>query len=222
MGSKSKKIKVLVVDDHHIVRSGLKIELSKAENIEYSGDASSGIEAKEMIKLLKPHVILLDISMPEMDGFAAAKQFLKINPKLKIIALTIHENKNYAAEFIRAGGHGYVVKDTSPEELIKAIETVCNENALYISPKMNNGFEAKLNKIRVSKVPFVTKLTPRETVILRYIANGYANKKIAKELSISIRTVEVHRDHIYKKLNLSSVAEITKYAIKNNLTELPI
>ncbi|MBE2227438.1 MAG: response regulator transcription factor [Ignavibacteria bacterium] len=214
-------IKLMVVDDHPIFRSGIRNEMGKSENIIVISEAAGCKEALLLLQKVEPDIILLDLSMPEIDGFSAAKKIKKLHPAIKIIGFSVHENTNYAAELLRSGAQGYVLKDTSPEELIKAIELVYN-GLLYLSPKINRNLESRVNAIRNSRKQLFIKLTPRETDVVRYVANGYSNKMIAKKLSISVRTVEVHREHIYRKLEIRTAAEITKYAIKQNLTELPI
>lgn len=216
----SHKIKVFLVDDHHIVRSGIRSELSKNSNISVLGEASSGKDALEKLEKIIPDVILMDISMPEMNGLKATELIKKRMPNVKIIALTMHDNKNYVAELIRLGASGYIMKDSSPEELVKAIESV-NDNELYFSPKINVDLIKSTPRVsRASKAHLPGSLTTREESILKFLVNGLSNKEIAKELAISVRTVETHREHIHRKLNMKSLAELTKYAISAGLIDM--
>jgi two-component system, NarL family, nitrate/nitrite response regulator NarL len=220
MNTVTDKIKVFLVDDHHIVRSGIRSELSKNENISILGEASSGKDALEKLEKMIPDVILMDISMPEMNGLKATELIKKKMPNVKIIALTMHDNKNYVAELIRLGASGYIMKDSSPEELIKAIESVYND-ILYFSPKINvDLIKSTPRTPRASKAHLPGSLTPREESILRFLVNGLSNKEIAKELAISVRTVETHREHINRKLNMKSLAELTKYAIAEGIIDM--
>jgi DNA-binding NarL/FixJ family response regulator len=212
------KIKIFLVDDHPIVRSGLKTELKKYENMELIGEAASGKEAVEKINSISPDIILMDISMPDMNGLVATEQILKKNRNAKIIILSMHDNQNYVLEVIRLGAMGYVMKDADPQELIKAIETV-NDNKPYYSSKISETIlKQHAAIIRKSKKSFTQeRLTDREVEVLKLIAEGCTNKEIAKKLEISSRTVEAHRENIMGKLGIKSIAGLTKYALQNNL-----
>jgi DNA-binding NarL/FixJ family response regulator len=163
----------------------------------------------------------MDISMPDMNGLMATENILKRQPESKIIALTMHDSADYVAELIRLGAKGYVLKDTDPNELIKAIIAV-NSGGQYFSPKINNTLlNDYTRKIRKSKRSFIDqRLTPRERDVLVKIVTGMTNKEIAKSLSISVRTVETHREHIQQKLNIKNVAKLTQYALSRGLIEV--
>lgn len=213
-----KKIKIFLVDDHPIVRSGLKTELKKYDNMELIGEAASGKEAVEKINSILPDVILMDITMPDMNGLVATEQILKKNKKARIIILSMHDNQNYVLEVIRLGAMGYVMKDADPKELIKAIETVFDNKPYYSSKISETILKQHAAIIRKSKKSFTEeKLTDRETEVLKLIAEGCTSKEIAQKLNISSRTVEAHRENIMSKLNIKSIAGLTKYAIQNNL-----
>lgn len=214
-------IKVFLVDDHHIVRSALKGELDKRTNISVIGEASNGREAIEMLQNIIPDVILMDISMPEMNGLKATGIIKKKMPDVKILCLSMHDNKNYVSEIIRLGASGYVLKDSSPEELIEAIETV-NDGKTYYSRRIKTEvLQQNTSRIIKSRKSYIQpELTKREGSILKKLVNGNSNKDIAVTLSISVRTVETHRDHIYKKLNVKSLAGLTKYAIAAGIIEI--
>lgn len=215
------KIKVFLVDDHPIVRSGIRSELLKVANIDIVGEASNGKEAIEKAGEINPHVILMDISMPDMNGLEATTILRKKLPKIKIIALSMHDNKNYVMEMIRLGASGYVMKDSSPEELIEAIESVYSDNVYYSRNISESFLKDFTQRIKKSKKAFYHELlTPREREILIQLANGLSNKKIAEKLFVSVRTVEAHREKIMQKLNLKNLAALTKYAIEEGLVNL--
>jgi two-component system nitrate/nitrite response regulator NarL len=214
-------ISVFLVDDHQIVRSGIKTELEKYSNIKIAGEAENGMEAIEKIEKNLPDVILMDIGMPGMNGLEATSIIIKKHPGAKIIALTMHDNQNYILEIIRLGALGYVMKDAHPEELVNAIESVYNSNQYYSSKISSTVLKQHAELIRKSKKTFMQeKLTARENEILTRIANGSSNKEIAKQLSLSVRTVETHREHIMQKLELKNLAGLIRYAISKKLVEI--
>ncbi|CAN5525091.1 response regulator transcription factor [soil metagenome] len=217
----SEKIKVFLVDDHPIVRSGIKSEFKKHRNIELTGEASSGKEALKLIRPDSTDVILMDISMPEMSGIELAEKLLKRNKRSKILALSMHDNKNYILEMIRLGATGYVIKDSHPDELIRAIESVNADLPFYSSMINELMIKQHINSIRRSKKKFVKDaLSDREIEVLVLIADGCTNREIAKKLKLSIRTIEAHRENIMQKLDIKTIAGLTKYAINNNLISI--
>lgn len=218
MKEKIFKIKVFLVDDHPIVRSGLKTELKKYSQIELTGEASNGRDAIEKVCTLQPDVILMDISMPGMNGLEATSEILKRYENAKIIALSMHDNQNYVLEIIRLGAMGYVMKDADPQELITAIETVYKGMPYYSSKIRNTILIEHAANTRKSKKSFTQeKLSDREKEVLKLIAEGCTNKEIAERLNISVRTAEAHRENIMSKLNIKTVAGLTRYAIANDI-----
>jgi DNA-binding NarL/FixJ family response regulator len=216
-----KKIKVFLADDHPVVRSGLKTEFEKNKTIEIIGEASSGRETIEKVAELNPDVILMDISMPDMNGLEATEIIIKKNPEAKIIALSIHDNENYVREIIRLGAIGYVMKDAHPEELIKAIESVTRGQPYYSSRLVETVFKQHAEMMRKSKKSFKEdQLTMREKEILKLLAEGCTNKQIADKLFLSVRTIETHRENIMKKLNIKNAAGLIKYAIQIGLVKV--
>ncbi len=212
-------IRVLLIDDHPIVRSGIKSELEKSENILFVGEASGGKEGVELAGKILFDVLLIDISMPGMNGIEAAELILKKNPSAKIIVLTMHDDENYVHEFIKLGAKGYILKDSNPEELIKAIESA-NNNIPYYSPQVSGAILSQ-NANRGLKKPVENEiLSPREKEVLLLLVNDKKNKEIALKLNLSVRTVETHREHIMQKLNIRSISGLTKYALSKKLTKL--
>lgn len=211
------KIKILLVDDHPIVRAGIKASLLEQEHFEVIGEAANGVEAIEKVKKFLPDIVLMDISMPQMSGLEATKVLRDTLPKVKVIALTMHDNKDYIVEIIRLGARGYVLKDSAPSDLARAIESVYSNDAFF-SPALSqivlNEYVKQAVRIEKSLIP---ELSEREREVLALIADGHSNKQIADQLYVSVRTVETHREHIMKKLDIHSAAGLTKYAIENGI-----
>jgi two-component system, NarL family, nitrate/nitrite response regulator NarL len=210
-------IKVIIADDHSMVREGLRSILAGKENIIVIGEASDGFEVINMAKELSPDIILMDISMPVMNGIEATKILHKELSKVKVIILSMHNNKEYVLQSIKAGAKGYVLKNNSSSELVQSIEIVSNGEAFFskeVSQMVLNEFVTKSNK---NPLKSKGELSSRETEILVLVAKGRNTREIADILSLSQRTVETHREHIMKKLDLHTIADITRYAIKQNL-----
>ena len=215
------KIRIMLADDHPIVRNGIKDALSRQKNIEVVGEASSGTQVLHKAKDLMPDIVLMDISMPGMGGLEATQRLRASLPKIKILVFTMHDNKEYVLEIIRSGASGYVLKDTSTLELVRAIETVHRGGTFFSSKVSKLLLDQYIQKVSKGGDGSFEQLTEREEEILTLVAHGKSNKEIASQLKISIRTCEAHREKIMKKLNLHSVAELTKYAISKGLINLP-
>jgi DNA-binding NarL/FixJ family response regulator len=213
-------MKIVIADDHHLVREGLKILIDKAENIEIIGEAESGRQAVELSEKLNPDVIVMDVAMPDLNGMEAAQKIMLINPTAKILALSMHKEKKYIINMFKAGASGYLLKDDTYKELITAIEEVNNGN-IYLSSTIANVIVKEiLRNINNRENLICPGLTPKEREVLKLYAEGSSTKKIAYELKISVKTVETHRKHIMDKLGIYTIAELTKYAIKEGLTSL--
>ena len=209
------KIKIILVEDHPMVRIGLKSLLSGSDHVEIIGEASNGVEAIELIEKDPPEIVVSDISMPQMNGLSLAKHIQENHPDIKVLLLTIHMEPEYIIEGFDAGIMGYLPKDSSQEELIEAIETIYT-GGKYMSQKVSEIIAQRL----IRKDPFHkpnTKLTPREKKILEMLVEGDRNKEIAEKLSISVRTVDTHRTNIMRKLDVNNTAELVKKAISDNL-----
>jgi two-component system nitrate/nitrite response regulator NarL len=214
------KVRILLVDDHPIVLSGLRNSLSSHPQFKIVGEASDGAEAIHKARETNPNVVLMDITLPGLNGIEATKALRKETPRARVIALTMHDNREYILEIIRAGAMGYVLKDTSPSELIRAIVAVYNGDSFF-SPGISRIVVDELETRPGRKEPVsVNGLSPREEEVLRLIAEGQSNKEIAKCLSIGVRTVETHREHIMAKLGIHSTAGLTKYAIARGILKL--
>ena len=211
-------IHLLVVDDHAVVRSGLKMLLANETDVEIVGEAGNGSEAVTLAGSLRPDVILMDIGLPDMTGIEASRLIKSKFPKIAIVALTIHEDQEYFFKMLEAGASGYVPKRAAPEELLTAIRAASN-GEVYLYPSL-----AKLlvkdylsQERAVENKPMLDGLTDREQEVLSLLAEGAANDRIADVLVISPKTVERHRENIMRKLNLHSRAELVRYAIRKGI-----
>ncbi len=218
MSAAKQKIKVLVADDHPVVRKGLQMCLAREERLKLVGEAADGDEALRMARELTPDVVLMDITMPRMNGLAVTEALRKDLPKIKVLVLSVHSTKEYVFRIIQAGAHGYVSKEAPPEELLRAIESVYKGEPFF-SPEIARAALNQLVSSGGKKEPFA-QLTGREREVLALIAEGKSNKEIANQLGIGVRTIETHRERIMRRLDIHSVAGLTKFAIANGIVTL--
>ncbi len=212
--------RILLADDHKIVREGLRSILEKELQMEVIAQADNGRSTVQLARDLRPDIVIMDISMPDLNGIEATSQILKEFPSMKIIALSMHSEKKYVSEMLRAGASGYLLKDCAVDELGLAIQVVLN-NKIYVSPDVTGVVISDyVQHVEQSKAAASDKLTAKEREVLQLLAEGNSTKEIAGRLSVSIQTIDTHRQHIMEKLNLFSVAELTKYAIREGLTSL--
>ncbi len=212
--------KIVVVDEHKILREGLSTLIAKQPDMEVVGEATDGREALRLVDELMPDLILMDVTMPNLNGIEATRKIKSKNPEIEIIALSLHSDRRYVLGMIDAGASGYLLKECAFEELVRAINTVMSKKK-YLSPGISDILiEEYVKKNTQDKPTIYSKLTPREREILQLIAEGKNTKEIAGYLFISVKTVETHRRHIKRKLRVDSVAELTKIAIKEGLTVL--
>ncbi|MCU1290325.1 MAG: nreC 1 [Acidobacteria bacterium] len=208
------KITVFLAEDHETVREGIKLLINSQDDMEVIGEAGDGREAIRLAQELKPDVLIMDISMPELNGLKAAAKLKRIAPDIKILTLTRHTDDAYLQELLLAGVSGYVLKQSASSELLRGIRSVSTgDNFLdpAITGKILGSYVGKANKRRGDITG--TKLTEREAEVLRYIALGYSNKEIAARLDISVKTVEAHKANCLKKLDIHSRIDIVRYAI---------
>lgn len=212
------KIKVFLVDDHPAVREGVRFYLT-GEGVEVVGEAADDAEALRKLKKVEPDVIILDIGLPGLDGGELAKRLRVTAPRAKLIAFSIHSSQEYVVRMARCGVHGYVMKDTPTAKLLEAISRV-HKGGLYFPPGMTDAILAPASKPAFGEQNTV--LTSREREVLVLLAEGMANKEVARKLGISVRTAETHREHLSRKLNIAPIAALTKYAIQHGLTPLTL
>lgn len=209
----TKKIRVLLVDDHMLVLDGLQARLELEDNIDIIATASNGLEALEKSAVTQPDLVLMDVSMPVLNGLEATKRFKSEQPHVKVLMLSMHNDKEYILSLIQSGANGYVLKDVSSEELVQAISTV-HQGGTYFS---SGASEALFSTTAAPKQ--CDELSKREIAVLKEVAIGLSNKEIASALSISVRTVETHRQNIKNKLDIHSSAGLVKYAIEHGLID---
>jgi two-component system, NarL family, nitrate/nitrite response regulator NarL len=214
------KIRLLLADDHPVVRKGIHSCLSRHAHLEIAGEAADGIEAVAKAREYAPDIILMDINMPKLDGVAVAELLHKESPRTKVIILSMHVKEEHVRRLVHAGVQGYILKDTSPDELVRAIETV-NAGETFFSPEVArialNQYVADHGQPGLAPI---SRLTGREREVLALIAEGLSNKEVANNLGIGVRTIETHRERIMRKLNIHNAAGLTRFAIANNLIKL--
>jgi len=213
-------IRILLADDHKITRQGLRSLLDKEFDMEVVAEAEQGRTAVRLVRELSPQVVIMDVTMPDLNGVEAARQIVSEFPDVKIIALSMHSDSLFVTEMLRSGASGYLLKDCAFEELARAIRTVV-AGKTYLSPSIS-GVVVNDYLHRLSKADFSGSevLTDREREVLQLLAEGKSTKQIALKLHISVKTVETHRRQIMNKLDIYTVAELTKYAIRKGLTSL--
>jgi two-component system, NarL family, response regulator NreC len=215
------KIKVLLADDHKIFRDGLRTLIEK-EGMEVVGEAENGRKTLKLAEKLLPNMIIMDVSMPDMNGIEATRKIRVAMPDVKVIALSMHSDRRFVLGMLEAGASGYLLKDCAFGELASAINQVSRGNT-YLSPKIADVVvKGYLNKSNDSPFNGGSVLTSREREILQLIAEGLTAKEIAAHVFLSIKTIETHRRNIMQKLNMRSTADLTKYAIREGLVSLDI
>jgi two-component system response regulator NreC len=211
-------IRVLIADDHAIVRTGLRALIHSEPTMELVGEASGGYEAIDLIEKTMPEVLVLDLSMPDIDGIAVARKIKPQFPSVRILVLTIHEDEALLRAVLKAGASGYILKGAAEAELISAIHTIMR-GELYVDPSMVRKLLSNEVPLAIAKSKPTEALTPRETEVLKLIVQGYTNRQIGEELSISIRTAESHRANLSDKLGLHNRVELVRFAREHGLIE---
>ena len=212
-------IRVLIADDHRLLVDGLRLLLDKKKNIAVVGVAQDGSEAIDLANKTQPNIILLDISMPRLNGIDAARQILHNMPDVKIIMLSMHADKRYIQQALRVGAKGYILKESAVSEVLMALDVV-QSGKLFFSKTIRDQVIAEYVELIQSEDSLSPHLTAREREVLQIISEGNSTKEIASLLNISVKTVESHRKNIMDKLDVHSVAGLTKYAIRQGLTRL--
>jgi DNA-binding NarL/FixJ family response regulator len=219
------KVRILIADDHEVVRRGLCTLLQTHEGWEICGEAKDGREAVEMAKQMKPDVVILDVGMPNLNGLAATRQLAQQNPNQKIIVLTITDSDEVIREALDAGARGFVLKSDAARDLVSAVEAL-QRGRMFFTPRVNDmvlaGFLDKGHNGSKNEFPAIPKLTPREREVVQLLAEGKSSKEVACALNLSTKTAETHRSNIMRKLGFHSIRDIVVYAIKNNIIQVQV
>ena len=212
---------MLIADDHKIMLAGLRSLLEKQTDFDVVGEADNGRKAVQMAQEKKPEVVVMDVSMPDLNGIEATKQIIESLPETRVIALSMHSDKRFVMGMLRAGASGYLLKDCASQELANAILQVAGGKK-YLSPEITGVVidDVLLAGSSEEGATAASQLSPREREVLQLIAEGWSTKQIASHLYVSIKTIETHRRQIMKKLDLHAIADLTKYAIREGLTSI--
>jgi two-component system response regulator NreC len=213
-------IRIILADDHAIVRHGLSQSIQQEEDMEVVGQAENGLSTIKLVRELSPDIVIMDISMPDVNGMDATREIVRDFPNVKIIALSMHSAKKFVSEMFKAGACGYLLKDCEFDELANAIRTVMSGKS-YLSPEITDVVvDGYIKTSDEDKSSVFSTLTKRERQVLQLMAEGKTTKQIGLKLHISPKTVEAHRLRVMEKLNIDNVAQLTKYAIQEGLTSL--
>jgi two-component system response regulator NreC len=215
-------IRILLADDHKILRDGLRALLEKQSGMEVIAEAGDGRTTVQLVRELLPNVVIMDIAMPDLNGIEATRQITALDPNVKIVALSMHSDKRFVVQMLKAGAAGYILKDCAFEELADAIRSVI-ANRTYLSPKLADIIIKDYTRL-FPKTEFsvFSSLTLREREVLQLLAEGKTTKEISSSLQISVKTVETYRKQLMDKLDIHSIAELTKYAVREGLTSIDI
>ena len=211
-------IKVLLADDHQIIREGLRSLVNREPDMEVVAEADNGRMAVQLNEKRTPDVVIMDINMPDLNGMEATRQIVSTTPDVKIVALSMLSDQRFITGMIKAGASGYLLKDCAFKELSQAIRTVA-EGKIYLSPAISGAIREFVSELPEA-ASVTVELTAREREVIQLIAEGKSTKEIADILHVSVKTIETHRQNVMKKLRISSVAELTKYAIREGLTSI--
>jgi two-component system response regulator NreC len=214
-GAGANVIRILLADDHVLVRQGFKLILSGQSDMQIAGEAANGREAVELGEKLQPDVVIMDVTMPELNGIEATRRLIALAPRARVLALSMHKDAVYVREILRAGARGYLLKDSADADLIAAVRAVAKGEG-YLSPAIS---DAVLTDYRRHVTDPLDLLTTREREVLQMIAEGKTNKEIATTLNLSVYTVEAHRGRVMEKLNLHSAGELVRFALRSGLID---
>jgi DNA-binding NarL/FixJ family response regulator len=212
-----KKVHVLLADDHAIFREGLRMLLSLEKDLDVIGEADNGADTVRLAKWLKPDVVVMDIGMPNLNGIEATREILETAPDVRVLGLSAHKDRRFVMGMLGAGAKGYLLKDCAGEELVRAIRDVMGDR-IYVSSQISGVVVGDyVRQVQSSGEPSLLSLTAREREVMRLLALGRHNKQIAASLGLSEKTVETHRQHMMEKLGLHSIADLTRFAIREGL-----
>ncbi len=222
-----KKIRILIADDHSVVRSGIRMVLQSSPEFTVIAEAEDGEEAVELAAKHKPDVVVMDISMPQLNGIEATAKMKQTDPEIKVIILTVHADEEYVFQILRAGASGYVLKSAGKKEIFAAVRSAVSGERFFSPGISNLIIDGFINRAKepppqpiLSGGSGKQQLTKREIEVLEYIAQGYTNRKIADTLFLSVRTVNTHRTNLMQKLDIHDTARLVRYAIETGLVKL--
>src|SRR4030081_1670841 len=219
------KLRILIADDHELVRRGLAALLQSHEGWEICAEAKDGREAVEKARQLKPDVVILDVGMPNLNGLAAARQLMQQDSEVKVIVLTITDSDQVIREALDAGARGFVLKSDAARDLVTAVEAV-QRNRMFFTPRVNDmvlaGFLDRRENGATTEAPKLPKLTPREREGIQLLAEGKSSKEVASLLNLSTKTAETHRSNIMRKLGIHSIRDLVVYAVKNDIIQVQV
>ena len=213
------KTRIMVVDDHKIVREGLRKLIEDDGNFEVIGEAGNGREGIRLARQLQPDIVIMDVAMSEMNGIEATRQLMTAQPEVRVLALSMHSDSRFVKQMLEAGALGYLLKDDAFEEIVTALRSLV-VGRMYVSPQASGGILQDLAQGQLANDGSETPLTAREKETLQLIAEGHSTAEIAERLFVSVKTIETHRKKIMDKLDMHSIAELTKYAIRQGITSL--
>jgi DNA-binding NarL/FixJ family response regulator len=211
-------LRILIVDDHAVVRRGIRSLLESEPGFTVAGEAGNGREAVEMARRLQPDVIVMDLTLPELNGLDAARQIVKESPRIEIVVLTMHHSEELARDVLRTGARGYVLKSDADQSLVTAVKSL-RDHKPFLSPNVTEFVLDDYLRRNDGSEGALTEVTAREREIIQLLAEGSSNKEVASTLGISVKTIEAHRANIMRKLRLRSVTELVRYAIRNNIVQ---
>lgn len=210
------RTRVLIADDHQLVRAGLRRLLDSFDDFEVVGEAGNGIALLELAKSLQPRLVLVDISMPDLNGLDATARLIKLDPDIRVIVLSMHQNDEYVRQALRQGAQGYLLKDAAPVELELAMQAVMRGET-YLSSAVSGALVGDYLRRLRSDEPVAETLTPRQREVLQLIAEGHSTKEIARRLGLSAKTVDTHRTQLMRQLDIHEIAGLVRYAMRNGI-----
>ena len=212
-----KKVGILLADDHTIFREGLRMLLSLENDLHVVGEAENGTDAIRLTKELKPHIVVMDVGMPNLNGVEATRTILETTPEVRVLGLSVYKDRRFVMGMLSAGAKGYLLKDCAGEELVRAIRNIMADQ-IYISSQVTGVVvEDYVRQVQSRGEPSLLLLTDREKEVVRLLTLGQHNKQIAASLGLSDKTVETHRQHAMDKLRIHSIADLTRFAIREGL-----
>jgi len=214
-------VRILLADDHEVVRRGLKVLLEERLGWEICGEATTGRDAVELARQMQPDIAIVDLMMPDLNGLETTRQIRRISERTQVLIFTMHHNETIVHEVLEAGARGYLLKSDAERDIVAAVETLLRSQPYFSAQISETVLEGYLRSGRqaIDGNAVLPKLTPREREIIQLLAEGHRNKRIAQKLGISVKTVETHRTTVMRKIGVKSIVELVRYAVRNHLTE---